>query len=477
MKAEDLYEGMEEIDDDVLDRSEKNKEKKRRRKPLWIVGTAAVLAAAVLGGVWFRTWNRSWVLKAYAIEEASYPEMAHYPNEYSLTFDKDYDAWRESQKALQQEPGYADGLEPFFAAGIRQFLSGEPGENRACSPLNVYFALGMLAELTDGNSRQQILDLLGADSIESLRTQAQAVWKAHYCNDGATTSILASSLWLDEDVAFTPSTMETLAETYYASSYRGEMGSEELNEALRTWLNTQTGGLLEEQAQDIALTDEMIMALATTIYFQAKWDSEFNESKTTEETFHAADGDITCDFMHSSADGAYYWADQFGAVGRRLENGGGSMWFLLPDEGVTVEELLEDPQTMDFILSDGGWENGKRLIVNLSLPKFDITSQKDLAEDLQTLGITDVFDAVKSDFSPMTPGAKEIFVSTVQHDVRVAIDEEGVTAAAYTVMAMSGAGAPPDDEIDFVLDRPFLFALTSPDGLPLFVGIVHQPVH
>lgn len=64
----------------------------------------------------------------------------------------------------------------------------------------------------------------------------------------------------------------------------------------------------------------------------------------------------------------------------------------------------------------------------------------------------------------MAPGAKEIFVSTVQHDVRVAIDEEGVTAAAYTVMAMSGAGAPPDDEIDFVLDRPFLFALTSPDG-------------
>ena len=42
-------------------------------------------------------------------------------------------------------------------------------------------------------------------------------------------------------------------------------------------------------------------------------------------------------------------------------------------------------------------------------------------------------------------------------------------------MAMEGATAPPEEEVDFVLDRPFLFAVTSQDGLPLFVGIVHQP--
>ena len=59
--------------------------------------------------------------------------------------------------------------------------------------------------------------------------------------------------------------------------------------------------------------------------------------------------------------------------------------------------------------------------------------------------------------------------------MRGAIDGEGGTAAAYTVMAMAGATPPPEEEGDFVLDRPFLFAVTSQDGLPLFVGIVHQP--
>ena len=54
-------------------------------------------------------------------------------------------------------------------------------------------------------------------------------------------------------------------------------------------------------------------------------------------------------------------------------------------------------------------------------------------------------------------------------------NEEGVTAAAYTEMRLAGAAAPPDDEIDFVLDRPFLFVITGRDGLPLFVGTVHPP--
>ena len=51
----------------------------------------------------------------------------------------------------------------------------------------------------------------------------------------------------------------------------------------------------------------------------------------------------------------------------------------------------------------------------------------------------------------------------------------GSTAAAYTVMMMCGAAAPPEEEVDFVLNRPFVFAITGTDGLPLFVGIVHQP--
>ena len=39
----------------------------------------------------------------------------------------------------------------------------------------------------------------------------------------------------------------------------------------------------------------------------------------------------------------------------------------------------------------------------------------------------------------------------------------------------AGAAPPPDQEMDFILDRPFLFVVESRDGLPLFAGIVNQP--
>ena len=40
---------------------------------------------------------------------------------------------------------------------------------------------------------------------------------------------------------------------------------------------------------------------------------------------------------------------------------------------------------------------------------------------------------------------------------------------------MGGSGMPPEDEVDFTLDRPFLFVLTSAAGQPLFAGVVNLP--
>lgn len=96
-----------------------------------------------------------------------------------------------------------------------------------------------------------------------------------------------------------------------------------------------------------------------------------------------------------------------------------------------------------------------------------------LNEKLQNLGVTEVFGD-GADFSPILP-ENDAYLDSAQHAARVAIDEEGITAAAYTVMIACGATMPPEDEVDFVLDRPFLFVITSRDGLPLFTGVVNQP--
>ena len=420
----------------------------------------------------------------YQLAAAQYPQMAQYPDESKFIkldgdfdsegFSEVFDAWQtDRRKQLDQSKEYTDALDGYLRAVIPQLLTGGTGENKACSPINIYMALAMLAEITDGESRAQLLALLGSSNLDALRAEAAAVWNANYCDDGAVTSILASSLWLSDQINFKQETMDALAQYYYASSFRGEMGSAAFDRALQEWINQQTGGLLEEQASGLTMDKETILALATTIYFRAKWDGEFSEERTSPDTFHARSGDMTCDFMHQGGTNTYYWSDRFSAVAKRLENSG-AMWFLLPDEGVTPEELLADEATLDFLLSGGESAESKYLIVNLSVPKFDIASDLDLTDSLKKMGIADVFDPAVSDFSPMTDDT-EAYLSQAKHAARVAIDEEGVTAAAYTVMMMGGAGAPPEEEVDFVLDRPFVFAITGVDGLPLFVGIVHQP--
>lgn len=460
--------------------------KPARRRIFWIAAVV-ILAAAVAIGVERLSHGHDLpaVTEAKAVALAEYPEMAPYPDENDFwnddTFDDEsfsevYDAWWADRRArIDQPEGYADGYDDFCAASLRQFLGDGSGENRVYSPLNVYLALGMLAELTDGASRQQVLDLLGCDSIETLRQRASGLWNANYCDDGAVTSILGSSVWLSDSVTYVQETLEQLARTYYADAYTGKMGSDEFNEALRSWLNDQTGGLLKEQVDSIALQPDTILALATTIEYRARWNSEFSESNTAPGTFHSADGDVTCDFLHQSGTNTYYWADQFSAISRSLQESG-RMWFLLPDEGVDVEALLDDPQALDLLLHGGeNWENQKFLIVNESIPKFDVTSQMDLIPDLQALGVTDVFDETVSDFSPMVEDTDGIYVSQVRHDARVAIDEEGVTAVAYTVILTSGSAEPPEEEVDFTVDRPFLFGITSQTGQLLFVGLVQTP--
>ena len=69
-----------------------------------------------------------------------------------------------------------------------------------------------------------------------------------------------------------------------------------------------------------------------------------------------------------------------------------------------------------------------------------------------------------------------LFRSQVQHAARVKIDENGCTAAAFTVMMMNAMGAmPPDLVVEMNLNRPFAFVIFNDADLPLFIGTVYNP--
>ena len=150
------------------------------------------------------------------------------------------------------------------------------------------------------------------------------------------------------------------------------------------------------------------------------------------------------------------------------------MWLLLPDEGISPEELFNYEENFEMIFSREMWENERYLRVNLSLPKFDVASELNLRDGLKALGIQELWEENTADFTPLANPADGIYLSSASHAARVKVDEKGVEAAAYTVMMAAGSAMPPDEEVDFVLNRPFLFVITSSHRLPLFAGVVNQ---
>lgn len=471
MKRKELWKALDEISDEKIAEAADGKPKAARRRARWIGPVAAVLALALTLGLFFGRGVGTTDVSACAIFEAEYPEQPGMPGGDGYGGNQ-WDLWSSAQQErMAQGEGLAQELAPYFSASISQFLGGGGDENQAFSPVNIYMALALTAETADGESREQILGALGVEDVAALREQACRLWNASYKDDGMSRTILANSLWLDEDISYREDTLKTLAEEYRASSFRGQMGSEELNSLLRAWLSEQTGGLLDQEAQGMELSPETVMALASTIYFQARWGHEFMESDTREEIFHSAGGDISCDFMHSSNMGNYFRGKNCEGVRLHFTDGG-RMVFILPEEGVTPGELLERGEVTESLLS-GQWEDEAFILIRLSLPKFDISQEQDLVQGLEAMGITDVFDPKKADFSTLT-GDTKAYLSEAQHAARVAIDEEGCTAAAFTVMVGDGAGMP-EDEVELTFDRPFLFAVMSDCDLPLFVGIVNQP--
>lgn len=390
-----------------------------------------------------------------------------------------------TESFYEQLPQHAEALSPFFRRSTREILSGHEGQNRVYSPINLYMALSMAAEITAGDTRGQILDLLGAPDVEALRDQSRGLWLSSSVGYYGKETELGNSLWLNKAIDYKQETLDILADSHFAETFRGQPGDGEYDRLLQDWTNQKTHSLLEDSVSNLKMDPATVMTLMSTVYFKAAWFDKFPGELTARETFRGPEGDTECDFMHRSFSDLYCRGEHFGAASVSF-TGGGNMLFILPDEDSDVDGLLSEDSDMWEFLSwrlmnavapeTPEWNDGERAMINMALPKFDVSSNSELTANLTALGMTDAFDPGLSDFGPLTQNNIPVVISEVNHAARVMVDEEGCTAASFVEMIVAcGAEAPPEKEIDFTLDRPFIFIIETRDGMPLFAGVVNRP--
>ena len=116
------------------------------------------------------------------------------------------------------------------------------------------------------------------------------------------------------------------------------------------------------------------------------------------------------------------------------------------------------------------------------IPKFKFEYDLELMKDLKSCGITDVFDMSKSDLSKMVEG--KAVISTVLHKANIEFTQDGIKAAAASMLGGEGAGMPfdyffdvPIEEIDITFDNPYMFLIRDVETNEIwFAGSVYEPL-
>lgn len=511
MNGRELLDELEHIDDELIEKHSERPKSKRPKRPPWQRWGAIAAAAVVIIGAGLYLGQRNDDLtssgalsgagsdevdmsagtagdeaaEVIQLAKASELDLPKEPDETAYGIDEtgsegDWDAywkaWQEYTEALKKvrsnaDESYLSNLNSFTTTTMNKILlSADKNENAVYSPANLYMALAMLTETTAGSSQQQILDLLGTSDTDAIREQTQSIWASLYRNESTQKISLANSIWLNNDCSFNQDTLDILAESYYADSYYAQMGSEKTDKAIAEWLNSKTNDLLEQYTAEINTEPESAALMYSTLYFYDQWMEKFDEDSTDKGVFTSSAGERqTVDFMHQTTDGNFIRGDSY-VMAERYFDGGERMYFILPDEGTSVEQLLEDEDILSLMSStNNDWTGGE---IIWSMPKFDVSSQLGLKDCLISLGVTDVFDSEKADCSPLSEG---LYLDEVKQAARVKVDENGCEAASYVEMNKTAAGDPQDYEtIEMNLNRPFLFVITGEDNLPLFAGVVNQ---
>ncbi|MEE3392933.1 MAG: serpin family protein [Lachnospiraceae bacterium] len=370
---------------------------------------------------------------------------------------------------------------------ISNEFSISDSKNQVCSPANIWMALAMLTDTAAGESCDQLLAVLGSSDKTALRKKEKQIYRKYnyskaFDNYGKTVNArknaelickVRNSLWLDQSYNFRKKALTRTGKRFHAKTVTGVPGSESLNTQFQNWLNKSTNGLLKNQVKNTKIDPESVLTLASAVYYKAPWSDSFSERQTRDDAFHGSSGDRFVPTMHDTRYAYYMDGQSFSAAGLTLKDGN-ICWIVLPHDGKKPSDISKDNEYYQLLKKGVKYSKLQETRVSISLPKIDASTSKDLIGGLVSLGIKDVFDSSRADFSPIS-NSNDLFVNSVKHAARFKAYESGVEAAAFTAIIMNTTSANMETPVPFIVDHPFLFALTGSDNSILFSGTICDP--
>ena len=341
-------------------------------------------------------------------------------------------------------------------------------ENICLSPLSAQFAMAMVASGAEGKTKKEICDAMQLGDSVNVNSRSllddiatKTVWNEH--GDVR----IANSIWIKEGFDVKQEFIDTNKEFFDALVESAEFNQKTVKR-INDWCNENTNGKIPTILDRLTENDRML--LINALYLKAAWSKPFQEGNTTDKMFTTEKGEeIEVPTMTIRSNESFYSDDVVSMVSKRLQ-GGYTMLFILPAEGVKCDEAAEYV-AKDF---DTYLKNMEVRNVHLSLPKFTTDFSVSLKPILANLGIKRAFGD-KAQLGGISDEA--LFISDVVQKTYINVNEKGTEAAAVTV-AVAGALSmrPPKTEV-ITFDRPFIYAIIKDYGNHvLFTGKVGNPI-
>jgi serpin B len=277
-------------------------------------------------------------------------------------------------------------------------------------------------------------------------------------------------LWGQTGFAFEAPFLDTLATEFGAGlqlvDY--EKDPEAARQLINAWVNTKTQQRIPELIPQGPITVDTRLTLVNAIYMKAPWLKVFAKDGTRPAPFTTIGGSVVqAPMMHLTEDLAFATGSGWQAVELPYMGEDLSMLIVLPDADTSLADAVAALALVSGVASTRK--------VKLSLPKFDIETSTELAPLLAAMGMPSAFSDT-ADFSGMTTATK-LTIAAVIHQANITVDEDGTEAAAATAVVIRATAAPePQEPVELLVNRPFVFAIRdNPTGAVLFVGHIGDP--
>ncbi|KAM0885843.1 hypothetical protein ACQ4PT_030093 [Festuca glaucescens] len=346
---------------------------------------------------------------------------------------------------------------------------------------------------------EQLLAFLGAPSAAALADFVHRVLHrvlGDRAASGGARVLFGGGIWADASCGALKTAFRDVAVESYKSevcvvSFANE--PEEVANAINAWVKKATNNIIDSIVSVDDFTGGTYLVLANAVYFKAKWEVPFESSDTRPGSFHRLDGSrVDAQFMSRTMYAAQYasCSDGFKVLQLPYENGrvdgdaAGvaspdaddtrySMYLFLPDErqgmASMVDAVTAGPDYLYAVLNKTAANT-----VTVTLPKFAISFNRNLVDDLRLLGLSLPFSSESGDLRGIFDKEWRAFIGKILHKAVFKVNEEGTEAAAVTVVMLDGAGR--EQPVEFVADHPFSFFIVEErSGVVVFAGHVLDP--